>query len=160
MSKRAITFPQFTSGMRRNAETGVEIHRTRTLNGGSVFSVWIPTVNQGKVRLNGGWGMAEARRRATAAAEIIREQLAADYDKAVHEEYVRNETKVNAEVVAVFETADRFRGAELPGGALAGYADGKRMALTLTLDRLAEHRASDNIIEIVRATARDLGVKL
>ena len=72
----AITFPTISKGIRRNAETGVEIRKD-----GAEYAIVVPSRN-GLTAPRFASTLADARREATAQAEMFRAAIADAYDSA------------------------------------------------------------------------------
>jgi hypothetical protein len=75
----AITFPMVSKNVRRNAETGVEIRKD-----GAEYAIVVPSID-GLTAPRFALTLADARREATAQAEMIREAIADAYDSAAAE---------------------------------------------------------------------------
>lgn len=88
---RAITFPTVKgTKVRRNAETGIEIHSTRDDLGRTEYTIYSPDRDGGLSYRGTEFSLAEARSLATERVEIRRLEIADAYAEALGEHTERS----------------------------------------------------------------------
>jgi hypothetical protein len=103
---RKITFPVVSTAggvtIRRNSETGVEIHSVKLDRGGYEHSVYVPRLSNDGMRFEDWFGeLSNARARAFDEAEMMREVIAEAYDAAAKAEEQGNADIERAMVATV-----------------------------------------------------------